>query len=120
MRIEVRPTLIFKAKAGSSPSIDLVWLSQLLKDIEHGNSLISASKKSGTSYRSAWGKMNDVEEAFGMPLITRTKGHGSKLTQLGEFLIRFIEEMQNSYLESGSNYQEILFKEIKKIQKRKL
>jgi molybdate transport repressor ModE-like protein len=117
MRIEVRPTLIFDVKSKGSSSIDLVWLSQLLKDIDHGNSLISASEKSGTSYRSAWGKMNDVEEALGMPLITRTKGHGSKLTKVGEFLIRFIEEMQDAYLESGSSFQEILFKEIKKIHK---
>lgn len=117
MRIEVRPTLIFDIKSRGSSSIDLVWLSQLLKDIDHGNSLISASEKSGASYRSAWGKMNDVEEALGTPLITRTKGHGSKLTKVGEFLIRFVEEMQDAYLESGSSYQEILFKEIKKIQK---
>jgi molybdate transport repressor ModE-like protein len=117
MQIEVRPTLTYVTKNGDNSSIDLVWLGHCLKDIERTNSLISASKKSGVSFRNAWGKMNDVEEALGMRLILRTKGHGSKLTKLGQFLIQFVEEMQNSYLDSGLSYQEILFREIKKIQK---
>uniref|UniRef100_B1XU38 Transcriptional regulator, LysR family n=1 Tax=Polynucleobacter necessarius subsp. necessarius (strain STIR1) TaxID=452638 RepID=B1XU38_POLNS len=29
-----------------------------------------------------------------MLLIVRTKGHGSKLTEFGTFLIQFIEDMQ--------------------------
>ena len=117
MQIEIRPTLIFKTQAEGSVSIDLVWLSGLLKEIGSGSSLVSASEKSGTSYRSAWGKMNDIEAALGMSLITRTKGHGSKLTELGEFLIQFIDQLQAGYLEHGSSYQDALFKEIKKIQK---
>ena len=117
MQIEVRPTLLLNNQAKGGVPIDLVWLSQLLRGIGRGNSLISASKKSSTSYRSAWGKMNDVEAALGMPLITRTKGHGSKLTKLGEFLIEFIDEMQAGYVEHGSAYQDTLLKEIKKIQK---
>jgi putative molybdopterin biosynthesis protein len=117
MQIEVRPTLIFKAQGDGNASIDLIWLSKILKDIGHGNSLVAASKKSDTSYRNAWGKMNDVETALGMPLILRTKGHGSKLTELGEFLIRFVDEMKSEYAKNGGIHQEILLKEIKKIQK---
>jgi putative molybdopterin biosynthesis protein len=90
MQIEVRPTLIVKTKIDGKSSIDLIWLSQLLKDIGRGNSLVVASKKSDTSYRGAWGKLNQAEEALGMPLIVRTKGHGSILTEFGQFLIQFI------------------------------
>jgi molybdate transport repressor ModE-like protein len=118
MQLEVRPSLIFEAQAEGNASIDLVWLCSVLKDIGRGSSLVSASKKSGTSYRSAWGKMNDVEAALGMPLISRTKGHGSKLTELGEFLIQFVDEMQSNYIERGISYEDALLKEIKKIQKR--
>jgi len=117
MQIEVRPTLIVKTPAEGKNSIDLIWLSQLLRDIGLGSSLVVASKKSGTSYRGAWGKLNQVEETLGMPLIVRTKGHGSKLTEFGEFLIQFIGDMQAGYLEHGNLYQNILLKEIKSIQK---
>ena len=117
MRIEVRPTLIVKTREERKSSVDLIWLSQLLKDIGQGSSLVVASKKSGTSYRGAWGKLNEVEAALGMPLITRTKGHGSILTEFGKFLIQFIGDMQAGYLEHGNLYQDILLKEVKKIQK---
>ena len=117
MQIEVRPTLVFKTQTKEDVSIDLVWLSQLLKNIDRGSSLVSASKKSGASYRSAWGKMNAVEATLGLPLITRTKGHGSKLTKLGEFLIQYVDEMQAGYIKHGEAHQEALLKEIQKIKK---
>ena len=117
MRIEVRPTLIVNTQKERKSSVDLIWLSQLLKDIGQGSSLVVASKKSETSYRGAWGKLNKVEEALGVPLITRTKGHGSILTEFGKFLIQFIRDMQAGYLEHDKLYQDILLKEIKKIQK---
>jgi putative molybdopterin biosynthesis protein len=117
MQIEVRPTLIVRAQGDRKNSVDLMWLSQLLKDIGQGSSLVIASKKSGTSYRGAWGKLNQVEEALGMPLIIRTKGHGSILTEFGSFLIQFIEDMQAGYREHGNLYQDVLLKELKKIQK---
>lgn len=117
MLIEVRPTLIANTQADGRSSIDLIWLSQLLKDIGRGSSLVVASKKSGTSYRGAWGKLNQVEDTLGMPLIIRTKGHGSQLTEFGAFLIRFIEDMQAGYLKHDAQYLDVLLKEIKKIQK---
>ena len=115
MQIEIRPSLIVKSQGKNS--VDLIWLSQLLKDIESGSSLVVASKRSGTSYRGAWGKLNEVEETLGMPLIVRTKGHGSKLTEFGSFLFKFIDEMQAGHLKYGHSYQETLLKEINQIQK---
>ena len=117
MQIEVRPTLICDTRFGGKSSIDLVWLSQILKNIGCGDSLVAASKKSGTSYRSAWGKLNDVEDSFSIPLIIRTKGHGSELTSFGHFLVSFIDEMQQRYAEHGISYQENLVKEINKLKK---
>jgi hypothetical protein len=37
MQIEVRPTLIVNTKAYGRASVDLIWLSQLLKDIGQGS-----------------------------------------------------------------------------------
>ena len=115
MQIEVRPSLIVNSLGKGS--VDLIWLSRLLKDIESGSSLVVASKKSGTSYRGAWGKLNEVEATLGMPLIVRTKGHGSKLTEFGSFLFKFIDEMQAGHIQYGSSYQETLLKAINQIQK---
>jgi putative molybdopterin biosynthesis protein len=117
MQIEIRPTLVVQSQAESKGSIDLIWLARLLKDIGRGSSLVVASKKSGTSYRGAWGKLNQVEASLGMPLIVRTKGHGSILTEFGTFFIQFIDEMQVNHHESGNAYQDTLLKEIKKIEK---
>ncbi|WP_231969973.1 substrate-binding domain-containing protein [Polynucleobacter necessarius] len=88
-----------------------------MQDIGRGSSLVVASKKSGASYRGSWGKLNQVEHELGMQLIFRAKGHGSKLTEFGHFFIQFIEDMQVGYLKHDAQYQEILLKEIKKIQK---
>jgi molybdate-binding protein len=52
-----------------------------------------------------------------MPLIIRTKGHGSELTEFGTFFINFIETMQAGYLKHDAHYHDILLKEIKQIQK---
>ena len=92
-------------------------LAGLLKDIGRGSSLVVASKKSGISYRGAWGKLNQVEACLGMPLIARTKGHGSVLTEFGHFFIQFVEQIQAAHQQSGDLYQDALLKEIKKIQK---
>ena len=117
MRIEVRPTLIMDIGNDGKKSIDLIWLVDLLKDIADGCSLVEASKRTGASYRSAWGKLNDVEASLSVPLLVRTKGHGSKLTEFGVFLIRFIEDLQTDYLKHGRSHQDLFLKEIKKIQK---
>lgn len=115
MQIEVRPSLVVQSQGKNS--VDLIWLSQLLKDIESGSSLVVASKRAGTSYRGAWGKLNEVEATLGMPLIVRTKGHGSKLTEFGSFLFKFIDDMQAGHLKYGNAYQEALMKEMNRVQK---
>lgn len=117
MQIKVSPTLIVNAKLDKKASVDLIWLAHLLKDIGRGSSLVVASKNSGTSYRGAWGKLNQVEDELGIPLIVQTKGHGFKLTEFGAFLIRFIEDIQAEHLKQDTHYHERLLKEIKKIQK---
>jgi putative molybdopterin biosynthesis protein len=117
MHIEIRPSLIIKDQLIEAGSADLVWLAQLLKEISLGSSLVLASKRTGISYRGAWGKLNEVEAALGAQLMIRTKGHGSKLTEFGIFLLQFIQEMQASYSEKDTFYQDLLLGEIKKIQK---
>jgi putative molybdopterin biosynthesis protein len=113
MQIQVRPSIITRnPRLGGEDSVDLLWLSAILKDIKAGSSLIEATKKSGTSYRGAWEKLNLAEEALATPLIIRTKGHGSKLTSFGEFFLEFIDDMQVSNHKYVKTYQDMLSKKI--------
>jgi molybdate transport repressor ModE-like protein len=113
MHIQVRPSIITtNPRLGGEDSVDLLWISTILKDIKAGCSLIEATKKVGTSYRGAWEKLNSVEEALSTPLIIRTKGHGSKLTDFGEFFLEFIDELEVSNQKYVKPYQEMLIKKI--------
>jgi molybdate transport repressor ModE-like protein len=58
----------------------------VLDAIAQHRSVRAAAERLGLSYRSVWGRVLSLEEALGRPLVTRTKGHGSSLTQAGEEL----------------------------------
>lgn len=93
MRIQIRPTLFFSNKSTKDPAtIDLVWLTDLLKDIDQGKTLVSACKKAGLSYKNVWQKLNDVEAALGFKLIDRVRGHGSQLSEYAYYLIAFTDD----------------------------
>lgn len=58
----------------------------LLDAIAETGSVSGAAERLGLSYRTAWGRIEDLQAAFGRPLVAKTKGHGSTLTPLGERL----------------------------------
>ena len=102
MRIQIRPTLVFGSKNAKDPAIvDLVWLTTLLKDIDHGKTLMSACKKMGLSYRNVWQKLNDVEQALGFKLMDRVRGHGSQLSEYARYLIQFTEDFDQKTVRLG-------------------
>ena len=117
MQIDIRPTLLSTEPIFNQSSVDMIWLAQLLKNIAGGDSLVQASQKSGMSYRGSWGKLNDAEAILALQLIQRTKGHGSKLTEVGEFLIRFIDDMQVSHQQQAKLDFERLSAELSKLKK---
>jgi molybdate transport system regulatory protein len=57
----------------------------LLKKIHEGQSLHSAAKFLGMSYRAAWGKIKNTEDVLGVALIEKTAGRraGYRLTEEG-------------------------------------
>lgn len=55
----------------------------LLDGIGERRSVAGAAERLGVSYRSAWEQLRDLEAAFGRPLVVKTKGHGTELTELG-------------------------------------
>jgi molybdate transport repressor ModE-like protein len=97
---------------GGEDSVDLLFISSILKDVKAGCSLFEAAKKTGNSYRGVWDKLNSAEEALTTTLILRTKGHGSKLTSFGEFFLEFIDEMQLCNDKYVKTYQDLLSKKI--------
>lgn len=102
MRIQIRPTLVFGSKNAKDPAVvDLVWLTSLLKDIEHGKTLMSACKKMGLSYRNVWQKLNDVEQALGFKLMDRVRGHGSQLSEYARYLIQFTDDFDQKTMRLG-------------------
>ncbi|WP_159717229.1 substrate-binding domain-containing protein, partial [Geminicoccus flavidas] len=58
----------------------------LLDGIATDRSVRGAALRLGLSYRSAWGRLADLEAALGQPVAVKTKGHGSMLTPLGAAL----------------------------------
>jgi putative molybdopterin biosynthesis protein len=56
----------------------------LLDAVADDRSVRAAAERLGVSYRSAWGRVLILEKAFGQPLVRKTKGHGSVLTDFGE------------------------------------
>lgn len=55
----------------------------LLGAIDDERSIRAAAERLGLSYRGVWGRLDQLEVAFGRPLVTKTKGHGSTLTPTG-------------------------------------
>jgi len=58
----------------------------LLDGVARERSVRGAADGLGLSYRAAWGRMLALEQAIGRPVVVKTKGHGTILTELGEEL----------------------------------
>ena len=65
---------------------------QILQEIERTGSIKESASAIGRSYRFVWGKLKDVENALGCPLVTaRVGGHQEKrsvLTPQGQAMVR--------------------------------
>lgn len=69
---------------------------RLLHAIAETGSLAAAAERMGLSYRRAWGKVREIEQNLGAPLVDSAAGGagggGSKLTPAGEELVRRYDE----------------------------
>jgi molybdate transport system regulatory protein len=83
----------------------------ILEGIRTTKSISKTSKHLKRSYRQVWGQINDMEESYGEPLITRFKGGvrgggGAQLTEAGFSLLR---EYQRISEHVGNLLQDKLF-----------
>ncbi len=63
-------------------------LPRLLAAIEEGGTLREAVRRCGISYRHGWGVLEQAATLFGRPVVLLRRGRGSRLTPLGELLLR--------------------------------
>ena len=58
----------------------------LLDGVAREQSVRGAAERLALSYRAAWGRLASLEAVIGQPVVVKTKGHGTILTELGEEL----------------------------------
>jgi molybdate transport repressor ModE-like protein len=113
-----RPTLDLDLvwKAGHQPrkSVD-PELFALLEAIKNTGKLTEATALVGIPYRQAWGLITAWSERMGQPLVSKEKGRGTKLTELGEKLLWLRERINarlTPHLESAASEVEQQLSEI--------
>jgi molybdate transport repressor ModE-like protein len=84
-RISIHPEWVL-APNGGDPH-PLPELLPLLAAIQTCGSIADAARTTGMSYRRAWGMLRRFDKAFGVPLVIKTRGQGTKLSALAEKLL---------------------------------
>ncbi|WP_234985982.1 substrate-binding domain-containing protein [Pseudogulbenkiania subflava] len=85
-RLRVRSQLVWELAADSGDAIPF-RLIELLTAVQTHGSLLTAAKSCDTSYRHAWGLVQQAQDALGVPLLEMARGKGARLTPLGEKLV---------------------------------
>ncbi|MDX1573409.1 MAG: substrate-binding domain-containing protein [Methylophaga sp.] len=69
-------------------------LLNLLSAINEHGALQQAAKDVGVSYRHAWGMMEKWQQLFGLPLIEKQRGRGTRLAPAGKYLLQAHQHLQ--------------------------
>lgn len=83
-KLSISPAWVFRSEDGE---LFEPVLFRLLKGIRDSGKLTTAAEAAGISYRHAWNLLNRGADFFGLPLVLMRKGHGSRLSPLGEKLL---------------------------------
>ncbi|SDV46120.1 substrate-binding domain-containing protein [Chitinasiproducens palmae] len=78
-------TLHLNDAAGEPLVLDEIG--RLLLAVKTAGTLAAGAQACNLSYRYAWGRLRDAERRLGAPLLSGTRGRGSRLSPLGECLI---------------------------------
>ena len=84
--VECRTELVLRDAAGREASLSAAV--PLLLLVSQTGSIAQAASAKGLSYRHAWGLLRDIETRLGGALITKSRGRGSVLSELGEAVLR--------------------------------
>jgi len=84
-RISIRPEWFLARPADEA--LPLPTLLRLLAAIQGGGSIADAARVTRMSYRGAWGLLRDFEREFGLALVIKARGQGTRLSALAERLL---------------------------------
>ncbi len=84
-RISIHPEWVIAPSGGESHP--LPELLPLLTAIQNSGSIAEAARGTEMSYRRAWGMLRRFEKEFGVPLVIKTRGQGTRLSALAEKLL---------------------------------
>ncbi len=84
MKLSISPS--WKFSTDLTGPIDPV-LMDLLRYLQTDHKLTQAAEHANISYRHAWNILKKWNEQLGKPLVTQSKGQGTRLTELGEKLV---------------------------------
>jgi len=90
-KIEITVAWLAGERARAAP-----LLLQLLRAIRELGSIQRASSALGISYRNGWGLLESWSAELARPLIDKTRGRGTRLTELGELLLRCDDELRTA------------------------
>lgn len=88
-KVDIAVAWLAGERARASP-----LLLKLLRAIRDLGSIQRASTALGISYRNSWGLLESWRDELGRPLIDKTRGRGTQLTDLGETLLRCDDEVR--------------------------
>lgn len=98
VEVQCRTDLILTDRNGREASLSAAV--PLLLLVSQTGSIAQAATAKGLSYRHAWGLLRDIETHLGGALITKSRGRGSVLSELGEAVLR-AHRVSNERLESA-------------------
>ncbi|SAL38258.1 substrate-binding domain-containing protein [Caballeronia humi] len=84
--VQCRAELVLRDADGRETSLSAVV--PLLLLVSQTGSIANAASAKGLSYRHAWGLLREIEARLGGALITKSRGRGSVLSELGESVLR--------------------------------
>jgi molybdate transport repressor ModE-like protein len=84
--VECRTELVLRDVDGREASLSAAV--PLLLLVSQTGSIAQAAAAKGLSYRHAWGVLREIETRLGGALITKSRGRGSVLSDLGEAVLR--------------------------------
>ncbi|HEY2864734.1 MAG TPA: substrate-binding domain-containing protein [Casimicrobiaceae bacterium] len=106
-KIDIAVAWLAGERARASP-----LLLKLLRAIRDLGSIQRASTALGISYRNGWGLLESWRDELGRPLIDKTRGRGTRLTDLGEALLRCDNEVRAALVPYSAALRERLDREL--------
>ena len=93
MRVRFEPSLWIEHHG---QQLHLGELARVLAEVPAARTLQAVARQIGLSYRTVWNRLVAAERVLGVPLVARTKGHGTALTEAGAALLAQVRRAEHA------------------------